>query len=245
MRAVRRSFSKRWCALSLSAARPAWLSPLRCWETMARCSPIGGSGISSSLICSTLIRKKVEPIDAAVTWLATPSLRKSQFRKAGSSSAPGRTRETSWPIQNCALSGTRAAAPTVAFRLTITSPGRGSRSPSIMRRYSSSVVIFADVRSTSHDCTSRILASGMPSDVKGTVLCLQSMTVAARFSCVELQCAGISPSQGMPESRRGAQGSRPRVTARVMSARRFSANSPNARSFADTSASIRSVSRSK
>ena len=40
------------------------------------------------------------------------------------------------------------------------------------------------------------------------------------------QCAGISPSQGMPESRRGARGSRPRVTARVMSARRFSAAAP-------------------
>jgi hypothetical protein len=44
------------------------------------------------------------------------------------------------------------------------------------------------------------------------------------------QCAGISPSQGMPESRRGARASMPRVTARVISARRFSANSSSTRS---------------
>lgn len=43
----------------------------------------------------------------------------------------------------------------------------------------------------------------------------------------------------------GALGFRPRVTARVMSARRFSANSSSTRSFAATNASNRPVSRSR
>ena len=59
------------------------------------------------------------------------------------------------------------------------------------------------------------------------------------------QCAGMSPSQSMPEGFMGAFGSRPLVTAWVMSAVRFSCSSSISRSFFATSASIFEVSRSR
>ena len=65
------------------------------------------------------------------------------------------------------------------------------------------------------------------------------MKSATYFSRFTSQWAGISPNHSTPESFIGALGSRPRVTARVMRAARFSWSSSISRSFFEATSAVK------